>query len=781
MRVAIYARVSTDAQEARGTIGSQLELLRERVAREGHELVAEYTDDGLSGARLDRPGLDALRDAAEAGHIEGAWCLSADRLARMYAYQVIVLDELSRHGVPVWFHDTPRMDDNPQARLLTQVQGVIAEYERAKIAERNRRGKLWRARAGEIVAWKPPYGFRRIPRAGETPAHLEVFEREASVVRRIFDDYVRKDISMRQIAKGLYRDGILSPGGRAVWSVSTIGRILRNEAYIGRVYYNRTKVVPQRKRTGKTRQVRRPRDQWIAITVPAILDEDLFEAAQRVSRDNAQWNPRRADPGHWLLRGLVRCGHCDTSVSCHTMRGGKGGTLLRYYYCRNHDPLRAGGEHRRCPGRNIRADELDTFVFEQVRDTLLRPDVLLAGEHAVSAHRPPADDELLRAQLARLQRKVDAVAGERRRLADLYQADFIGREEMVRRGDELRRRKQSLEEQQDALVAQHKELARQNNLRKRIAGFAAQVVANIERLDFAQRQRLLRLVVEKVLVRGWQVEIMLRIPLDEPPASPERKVSSKDRLRSVDLDDRRNMRAIRHVRLAAARTDARVLGHVVNFFLLFETGARGAAMAFRPRLLAARAIGRRLLLLLAPAAIDRLRQLRPGRTGGLEFRLQFLDPRCLRFPVLLKLTDPGAKRAHFAAQGHERIVLAMVNARRIQQTLKTLHLALEFHRLLRGPAKRAKLVSRRFQFGLVRLENRAQGTQTGSGVDLPDPQRVATRLRRRGTRTFLLVTGPPEGRRRRVIQRGFTTTVNPRGTEVGKLETLIVRNVHDAT
>ncbi|EQD74800.1 DNA invertase [mine drainage metagenome] len=107
MRVAIYARVSTEAQEARGTIGSQLEVLRKRVAAEGHQLIAEYCDDGCSGARLDRPGLDAVRDAAEAGQIEAVWCLSPDRLARVYAYQVIVLDELARCGVSVLFHDTP--------------------------------------------------------------------------------------------------------------------------------------------------------------------------------------------------------------------------------------------------------------------------------------------------------------------------------------------------------------------------------------------------------------------------------------------------------------------------------------------------------------------------------------------------------------------------------------------------------------------------------------------------------------------------------------------------
>jgi len=185
MRVAIYARVSTESQEARGTIGSQLEVLRKRVATEKHELVAEYRDDGWSGARLDRPGLDALRDAAEAGRLDAVWCLSPDRLARMYAYQVIVLDELAHHGVTVLFHDTPPLADDPQAQLLTQVQGVIAEYERAKIAERYRRGKLWRARAGEVIAWKCSYGYRRIARSAERAAHLEIYEPEAMIVRRI--------------------------------------------------------------------------------------------------------------------------------------------------------------------------------------------------------------------------------------------------------------------------------------------------------------------------------------------------------------------------------------------------------------------------------------------------------------------------------------------------------------------------------------------------------------------------------------------------------------------
>jgi len=227
MRVGIYARVSTDAQEARGTIGSQLETLRTRVSAEGDELVAEFIDDGCSGARLDRPGLDDLRDAAEAGRVDAVWCLSPDRLARSYAYQILILDELARYQVPVRFTDTPPLDD-PQGRLLVQIQGVIAEHERAKFVERGRRGKLYRARAGEVLSTKVPYGYRRVPRGADGPAHVVVYEPEAAVVRRVFADFLAGQ-SLRHLAVTLSADGIASPEGKPVWRLSTICRLLRND------------------------------------------------------------------------------------------------------------------------------------------------------------------------------------------------------------------------------------------------------------------------------------------------------------------------------------------------------------------------------------------------------------------------------------------------------------------------------------------------------------------------------------------------------------------------
>jgi site-specific DNA recombinase len=519
VRAALYARVSTERQADRGTIGSQLALLRHHIVEVGDELVGEYVDDGHSGARLDRPGLDALRDAAEAGLLERVWCLSPDRLARAYAYQVLVLDELARFGVTVAFTDSPGLAaDDPQATLLTQVQGVIAEYEKAKIAERNRRGRLFRARSGEIVTWKTAYGYRRIPRSTATgQARLEVYEPEAAVVRRIFTDRAA-GISVREICRRLNADAIPSPTGKPTWGTSTISRLLRNEAYIGRVYYNRTELVPNPRPTPHPLQVPRDRDEWIPIDCPHIISDELFQAAARVAADNTQWSPRRAEPGAWLLKGLVKCGVCGVGTNCQKMRG-RNGTWHRYYYCRNHDPIRAGGQSRRCPERNIRADALDAFVFDHIRTALTRPDLLLAGEQAVTLTTPTPDDELLAAELARLDHKLDAADAERRRLIDLYQGGYIELPEMQRRATEIAARRKELQHKRTSLANERTALARDNQLRRRVHDFAARIHAVIDTLDDTQKQQLLRLLIEDVRVTGWHVQIRLRIALD-PPSKP---------------------------------------------------------------------------------------------------------------------------------------------------------------------------------------------------------------------------------------------------------------------
>jgi DNA invertase Pin-like site-specific DNA recombinase len=266
MRVALYARVSTERQERQGTIASQLDALRHFAQAHGHEVVDAYVciDDGYSGSRLDRPGLDQLRDGAEAGAFEAALVLCPDRLARKYAYQVLILEELERFSVRVIFLEQPPSED-PHARLLVQIQGAIAEYERMKIAERYRRGKLFRARQGEVIFWKVPYGYRRIPRRDGVPAHVEIAEPEAPVVRQIFAWHVHDRLSVRQIALRLTESAHPTATGLERWGPSTVTRMLRNEAYAGTMYFNRhesldgdAKTAGRRRRTKSRTRCRPP-------------------------------------------------------------------------------------------------------------------------------------------------------------------------------------------------------------------------------------------------------------------------------------------------------------------------------------------------------------------------------------------------------------------------------------------------------------------------------------------------------------------------------------------
>ena len=520
MRAAIYARVSSEAQAERGTIASQLEALEQRAAREGDELVGRFVDDGYSGARFNRPGLDALRDQAEAGVFERVWCLTPDRLARNFAYQMLVVDEFARLGVELRFVDAPPLDD-PQARLLVQVQGVIAEYERAHSAERQRRGKLYKVRAGEAIFTKVPYGYRRVPRSGDVPAHLEVYEPEAAVVRRIFDDYVAGGYLVRELARRLYADGVKSPCGRAVWATSTLSPMLHNSTYAGTAYWYRHETVPSASPGEKPKQRRRPKEDWVAVPTPAIISPETFEAVSRTSGRNSAFSPRNAPPDRWLLRGLVVCGPCGVRCSCSRAPTSRGGHNY-YYCCAYHDPLLAGGPEKRCHERRVRADELDAFVFQQLRSALLDPGLLTAGQAAVVSKQPLPDDELLAAQLERLERQVAATEAERRRLVDCYQAGLVELPELGRRADDVKARSAHLVAQREQLLAARAELATENRLRCRVADFASRASAGIDALDFAGRQRLMRLVVEEVRVVGWHVEIRLRIPLDKPSEPPRR-------------------------------------------------------------------------------------------------------------------------------------------------------------------------------------------------------------------------------------------------------------------
>jgi len=295
LRVGLLARVSGDRQEKEDTIASQLEAVLQRIASDGLECDPDlqFVDDGYSGDNLARPGLERLRDKAAAGLIDRLYVYDPDRFSRKYAYQVLILEELTRCGVEVVFLKNPP-GHGPEENLLLQVQGVIAEYERAKIMERCRRGRQYAARRGSVnVLSNAPYGYRYISKhEGGGEARYQVLAEEARVVRKIFEWYGQERCSIGEVCRRLRRDGIPTRTGKSLWDRSVVWLILKNPAYKGKAAFGKTragalKPQPPRPQRGRSEQPRRQysrvdtsSEDQIFIDVPGLVSKELFGAVQ---------------------------------------------------------------------------------------------------------------------------------------------------------------------------------------------------------------------------------------------------------------------------------------------------------------------------------------------------------------------------------------------------------------------------------------------------------------------------------------------------------------------
>jgi site-specific DNA recombinase len=319
---AIYARVSSDRQKEAHTIASQTAALIQFAETQGFTVPKEWVfqDEGYSGSSLLRPGLEAIRDLAAEGHIEAVLIHSPDRLSRKYAYQVLLAEEFSKHGVAMRFVKSPSVT-TPEDQLLVQFQGIIAEYERAQILERSRRGKRHRAQQGSIsVLSGAPYGYRYVKKSDSAAAYYEVLESEADVVRLVFQTYVEQATSINAITRMLNERQIPTRKGIARWERSTVWAMLRNPAYVGRACFGKTELRPRQRITRPLRQRQgyatrdsanheRPRQDWIEIAVPALVSESLFALAQeQLQRNNILHGGRSSQAcckGCWCVRNAA--------------------------------------------------------------------------------------------------------------------------------------------------------------------------------------------------------------------------------------------------------------------------------------------------------------------------------------------------------------------------------------------------------------------------------------------------------------------------------------------
>src|SRR6266581_1928182 len=305
---AIYARVSSARQKKDQTIGSQTAALRAHAGQLGVELPEEWVfeDEGHSGATLIRPALERLRDVVAGVGVDVVLVYSPDRLARKFAYQALLIEEFARAGTRVEFIKGPR-GDSPEDQLMVQFQGMFAEYEKAQLMERYRRGKAYRARSGSVnVLGGAPFGYRYLRKSPEAGAGYEIAEHEAVLVAEMFRRYA---------------DDGASIAGLARWDRSVIWGMLRNPAYAGTAVFGKTMVLQESpglnrraRLEGRTtprasKTVDRPREEWIEIPVPAIVTAETFQRAARRLADNKRYAARNTRVPS-LLQGLAACSAC---------------------------------------------------------------------------------------------------------------------------------------------------------------------------------------------------------------------------------------------------------------------------------------------------------------------------------------------------------------------------------------------------------------------------------------------------------------------------------------
>ena len=525
---AIYARVSSDQQREKHTIQSQTAALIEYAKAHGYTVppVWQFQDEGYSGATLSRPGLEAIRDLAATGQIAAVLVYSPDRLSRKYAYQVLLAEEFSRAGVELVFLQAPS-GATAEDQLLVQFQGMIAEYERAQIAERSRRVKRHRAQQGSVnVLSGAPYGYRYVKKSDSSAAYYQVLEAEAEIVGKIFDWYTHTGLSIGAITRELNQRQVPTRSGKGRWERSVVWAVLRNPAYVGRACFGKTERRERRRITRPIRQrgflpprqsanQERPRREWIEISVPALVKEETFALAQEQLEKNKQFASRRT-MRPTLLQGLLVCQHCGYAL--YGSSGGRYPNYVIYYYrCLGSDAWR----HLHgpvCQNRPVRQDYLDKLVWHEVLRLVQDPALLQAEidrrmQEAKKADPVRQREQYLNREQSRVQNKID-------RLLTAYQEELITLEQLRQRMPELRKQEQAVRSELESLRMAAQDQARYLRVVDSLANFRARLQGNAERLDFVGRRKIIRLLAKEILVGRDTITIRHSIHSANSPPPP---------------------------------------------------------------------------------------------------------------------------------------------------------------------------------------------------------------------------------------------------------------------
>lgn len=522
--VAIYARVSSSQQVKGGTIESQLTALKERALQDGVSLADDmvFTDAGVSGATLIRPQLERLRDRAALGLIDCLYILSPDRLSRKYAHQVLLMEELSACGVSIIFLNHA-IGTSPEEALLLQMQGMISEYERAKIMERNRRGKLHAAKRGSInVLSNAPYGYRYIRKQDGTPAQYVIELGPAATIRNMFHWVGVERLSIGEVVRRLDAAGVETHTGKAHWDRSVVWGMLQNPAYMGRAAFGKTKSKDLLPRIRAARHsadtpkktysvVRTGADEWVEISVPAIISEALFYTVQEQLEENRKYARQRRRGAAYLLQGLTVCGHCRYAYYGKKVGKATGRKHYAYYRCIGTDAYRFGGE-RICDNKQVRTARLDDLVWQQVVALLSEPERLKREYERRLDIIEDKDKE--GTDTAAFEKQKRHLQQAKSRLIDSYAEGMIEKSDFDPKIQQIKYRLQQLDIQIEASKRHHMGQSELFLIISRLDEFAAAVNGQLATTDFTLQREIIRALVKRIEIYKEEIVIVFRVDPD---------------------------------------------------------------------------------------------------------------------------------------------------------------------------------------------------------------------------------------------------------------------------
>lgn len=534
IKAALYARVSTEHQREEATIASQVFELKRQVAAAGHALVKEYIDDGYSGAYLDRPALEELRAALKTDTFDAVYFLCADRIARDAVHQNIIIGELLRYKKRIIINGKD-YEENPENRFALTVLGAVAEFERAKIAERMMRGRMHRLRMGQLGSnGVTIYGYTYMRRTPTSAPAFVVNEEQAVVVRSIFEMYASGNYTTAGIGRFLEERGVPTYRGGRLWEHGRIRLMLKNPTYAGTRYYNQTTVLhdapgsdPQGKRKSK-KSVYRNRDEWIGIKMPAIVSQELFDKAQgRMLVVQSRYRKLNATS---FLSGFLRCADCGRSYghgySHERFRLRTGGFHTRergQYRCSKR--VDEGKHHisnrGRCRNTGIATTRLDNTVIGLIRENMLDPEKLAryieGGGIESAASRTGASAA---AELSRIAEAISVLIEKRRRVFDAYAKEEIAAEDFIRTSRTIDDGIVRLRREKEGVLNSSRETGQANSVIASVRQFCAAARARFEACaDFDAKRAFLRDYVEKIVWDHGNIAIVGSLPLEGMPGA----------------------------------------------------------------------------------------------------------------------------------------------------------------------------------------------------------------------------------------------------------------------